>query len=639
MRVVLDWFGTGDAANVRGGEAQHVLRRPGLTSASRERTVGALCAARLAAKPKPPNDDTRRSDEILDAAQFVRDGGGCFVAHSHERITTSHHDRARRIGSVAVFSLWAVAAACGGGDSATAPAPLPKTQPPPPDVPGLVAPRPLTISTTVETSAAVSKLIEAKTGGTIEAVSASGNRYTLVIPPNALLTDEKIKMIPLSAARSLPFTGGLAGGVKLEPEGLRFMAPAQLTISLKKPLAVSRQMTFGYHGDGAEFYLLPPRRDPAHIIIDVLHFSGAGVADGTEAEAAKHVTANPPTAGQDQYAQKMQQLIQAERAAQDANKPGDPQLQAKMQAILLAYYKEVVRPALLAAQSTDAAAEIGIPLGLGWMRQVQLMLGADALAAEQAAVMPLVLTAIENAGERAAKRCLTEHALGQFPRMVGIARNLALFGEEKKSNALLAKAEGCLTFELDFDSQFDFNETDWNWQYHVHSTVPVKFTDVLVGLTGEGPLTWKSYSGTGLAKLPLLDKPCTFTAAGADPDVFMVMKGFLDFTAGPTKAPGLYLIVDPGNPTDRVNASCPGLPASIQTHQSWRYWWEAHHRSESPSAARDGPFWIENWTASSPGVFRKVYVRANHEIGPCGTYSECIGEKTTIELRHKPPPG
>ena len=90
-----------------------------------------------------------------------------------------------------------IAAACGGPAGSAGSAGANAT---------LVAPHPKSVSVTLDSAKAVSKVIPA-TGGTIKATGADGSIFTLTIPDKALGGDEKVTMTPLTAVSGMPFSG------------------------------------------------------------------------------------------------------------------------------------------------------------------------------------------------------------------------------------------------------------------------------------------------------------------------------------------------------------------------------------------------------------------------------------------------
>jgi hypothetical protein len=109
-------------------------------------------------------------------------------------------------------------------------------------------------------------------GGTIAAAAGDGTGFELRIPEGALLTTETITMTPVeSAPESLP-DGATASGVRLEPEGLLFLAPAELTAT---PPAVPSDGILALTGTaaGENLHLLPSAEAGGSVTMPVAHFS------------------------------------------------------------------------------------------------------------------------------------------------------------------------------------------------------------------------------------------------------------------------------------------------------------------------------------------------------------------------------
>ena len=78
-------------------------------------------------------------------------------------------------------------------------------------------------------------------GGQITATAADGTRFTLVVPPQALLSEVEIKMTPVAQVGLFPLSGDLVAAVQLEPEGLLLWEPASLTIEPAVPEILARK--------------------------------------------------------------------------------------------------------------------------------------------------------------------------------------------------------------------------------------------------------------------------------------------------------------------------------------------------------------------------------------------------------------
>jgi hypothetical protein len=97
-------------------------------------------------------------------------------------------------------------------------------------------------------------------GGEVVVTTPNGITYTLAIPANSLDDTTSISLTPIENIDGLPFTGGLVGAVRIEPEGLDFEIPATLTITRSDGSPVPNGMknfSFAFEGEGQEFRLHP----------------------------------------------------------------------------------------------------------------------------------------------------------------------------------------------------------------------------------------------------------------------------------------------------------------------------------------------------------------------------------------------
>jgi hypothetical protein len=168
---------------------------------------------------------------------------------------------------------------------------------------------PLSVQVLTDGSLAVSAVISPM-GGTLTAQAADGTKFTLTLPEGALLSDENITLTPVTSVGSLPFSGGLVGGVQMAPEGLRLFKPAALTIESSKTAAASgfETVAFGYHQNGEGLYLNPSDAKGDVLTLEVWHFSGEAAAQGTPAEIQtqqQHVPSN----SEDAFTQRMQEYL------------------------------------------------------------------------------------------------------------------------------------------------------------------------------------------------------------------------------------------------------------------------------------------------------------------------------------------
>jgi hypothetical protein len=197
---------------------------------------------------------------------------------------------------------------------------------------------PLSVQVTLDPAHRVQQVVPL-TGGTLSVTGADGTKFSLAIPDGSLPVTSTITMTVVSAVQGLPFSGGLAGAVHFEPEGLLFFGPAILTIEPAASVPPDRQTFFAYDGDGQEFRLHPPVFDEDNlepIRLPVYHFSGVGMASGTEAERVALLQRTPSDVA-NQIRQQVAALVDRERAALLAHQPRDPQFWTKLQALARRY--------------------------------------------------------------------------------------------------------------------------------------------------------------------------------------------------------------------------------------------------------------------------------------------------------------
>ncbi|MBI3923936.1 MAG: hypothetical protein HY319_00165, partial [Armatimonadetes bacterium] len=137
-------------------------------------------------------------------------------------------------------------------------------------------------------------------GGGLEATGSDGTRYTLTIPPGALLEEVDITLTPVAVA-GLPVSGRTLGAVHFAPEGLRLLTPATLTVRPVLPVDARRFVAVGFHGEGTQLFVAPARTDAQELVISVLHFSGAAAAEATPQET--QALGNLPQSSASQAAQ------------------------------------------------------------------------------------------------------------------------------------------------------------------------------------------------------------------------------------------------------------------------------------------------------------------------------------------------
>lgn len=236
---------------------------------------------------------------------------------------------------------------------------------PPPPFDGIVAPQ-------RDTAASVTEII-GPAGGAIAAGGA-----TLTVPPLALLEEQAITMTPLTGVGGMP-TDAILDAVHFEPEGLRFMTPATLTLPRPAAGTTGDLVAFLYDGAGVETHLAPYVVKDTTIELLISHFSGGGSASGGASLAA--FSPNGP------QAQAEQQIATATRLYERGT-IGDVARNAAYDQALRAWYQSVYAGFQTANPSSGAPVEY-LELAINdwntWRAWVTILDREAALANELAA--------------------------------------------------------------------------------------------------------------------------------------------------------------------------------------------------------------------------------------------------------------
>lgn len=329
----------------------------------------------------------------------------------------------------------------------TQPAPTPTpTLTPTPTSGFLRTPDPLTVSPVTDDARAVTQEVT-QFGGTLTATGADGTEYQLVIPQDALLGTQRVTMTPVSSIGGLPLSGGLMGAVELEPHGLQLSHPATLTIDppgTDPPL--TQQSAFVAHAGGEDFHLHPVGPEGT-ATIRVMHFSSTGIGLGTADDRA-YVDAHPGRRPLAQLEQALAEPTRAKRAG-EARRQFSP-----LSGPMMAFYDEVVKPKLQAAETNEALAPDAISHALGWDRQLQLVglaVGPE-YEARNTDLYTRLAKILQHAINETYNRCVVEHSLPAGARLLGWSRQAGLLGFEAMSVDGFEKFTRCARFEVGFDS-------------------------------------------------------------------------------------------------------------------------------------------------------------------------------------------
>ena len=126
-------------------------------------------------------------------------------------------------------------------------------------------------------------------GGEISLSDASGNRFTLIIPKDAIIGQEEVSMVPVRSITNFPMSGDLIGGIGMQPDGLSLLKPATLMVRPSNSAAITKWLQaagnnrlsgymHGVDGKHLHFYPLTVKGNEFHFQITCLRGLGLGLA-------------------------------------------------------------------------------------------------------------------------------------------------------------------------------------------------------------------------------------------------------------------------------------------------------------------------------------------------------------------------
>jgi hypothetical protein len=551
-------------------------------------------------------------------------------------------------------------------------------------------PEPVKLDLTLDRGRAVTKTITPR-GGTLTATGADGTRYRLRIPPDALLSDARITLIPIVGVRGLPLAGGSVAAVQLEPDGLRLMQPATLSVRTEQEVPVAERVAFGYYGAGEDAHRYPLEPDPKKIEMKLLHFSGYGFGRAAPDDPGR-LALQRATA----YEARLQSRI-AEAVDRDRQQDGglSAETVALIQQSLIEYYDAVIRPLMRTAETDDRIAACCISRYLGWERQV-LLLGLDGDERDpapapdspegqlrqrrteaQASYLAILRSAYDKGIERAARQCREEHDFAAITTLLGLSRQAQLAGvaTEGGEQRVFDEIRNCMSFEVEFRSVFD-NRGPANTQlyYHVAARVPVQVELFPSGDwdIGTAPLEYVRFDARGNPKEALFGEDtgsdrdalwesissATVSPRGTRPGTFIVRSVEWDWNtidSPATDCEGRDATESKQQPTNFAVVFSPGAPTEIthvvptrdlwgagphdQDDTMWAIHWANAHRAEQlsvpdlddPDDELDGVYRVVLDDATEAGMWRRSFQRPDP-----GDRGWSLSEDGVLILRHAP---
>lgn len=512
-----------------------------------------------------------------------------------------------------------------GGSPAPAPGAAPAPTPAPGSSTWSVQPAgaPLDATVTLDTARAVSADLPLG-GGRIVATGADGTTYTLDVPANGLLAATRITLTPVTQVSNLPFgeTPSTTIGVQFAPEGLRFFAPATLTVRPAAPAAIpiDRQLFFGWESTGRALSLVAPDPTSAEIRLAILHFSGVGVVrskgfdadiEPVRARLGGDAEARIQSAAAERLSRARQQVLLGIEAG-DGGFPTD---------LLIQYQREVVQPRIAAAGTSCAAARLAIQTVLSVERQ-KALLGVDDGGFGQ--VLSLMGTVAEVCMKEEFEICRDEHVITRIlPARLGIERQAQLLGLPDDTFASLDRyVAGCLKFELQFDSTSGSNTAAFTFEEEVRANrLRLTWQPGNLSVLGNGPLQSTRYAVTSLLSCARFDNLQRFGSSIA---------AKLDWVPDGDRVSDFRLLYDP-QPTNSSYTSfdiCGQPPSPPVVVAGVASWFTSYVPSVSPTlpvvndpAFPDGAVRLENWEVLGGATMARTERSYRQRQGPVEVFA------------------
>jgi len=378
---------------------------------------------------------------------------------------------------------------------------------------------PISVTTTVDDKRAVTASIGPK-GGSLTLTDASGNKFTLTIPPNAVLATEKIVVTPVTAAKGVPGSGLVS--VQLAPDGLALLQPATLAIQPASGSAAALTPIGWFGSSSPGVYLNLPQPNASQFSMLLTHFSNAGGVNLTPGDLTS-VLLNIID---------LQAYNHAQAAAALKAKSTEDFLAA-----LNAEWEQVIAPLIEVAMSSqdDNVIQCAIYHALAYARQLQL-LGADPDNVIGSAIVDFINDGRHILIEHAKKRCTEDRDFTALMDLLSVVRQDQLFGgietipdySELESQCpyrlqfdftslILSHYPGVGYFKMQVSTKFPLNG---KWDKTVLNTVTDPSVDLFASyeLSNSGKATYDIWEFEGDP-----DYDCTIVANGLRPGTFDII--------------------------------------------------------------------------------------------------------------------
>jgi hypothetical protein len=296
------------------------------------------------------------------------------------------------------------------------------------------------------------------------------------------------------------------------------------------------------------------------------------------------------------------------------------------------YEEQVLKPRLAAAGESCAAGQLALQTVLGIERQRQL-LGAEGSSLQEILIDNGLMETVSSICLREEyELCRDDHIIHRIlPVWLGLARQYAILGAAEGSAPIPAVEEAkdyvrrCLTFEMQFQSQMDFDDGGGGgYTSSVESQIDIQFDPADTSMDGQAPLVNTAFE--------FIVTDCSVTSSRGGGTFDAMSLSYITDTKSPTDELGyvrdLVFGFYPGDTSEGFTITCEDQPPFTSPPSPlWTGGFLVLHEAEMSQAA--GGFVMEDWEILGGEYYAKrEWINEDASLG--------ITEAGTFKLYHRP---
>ena len=462
-------------------------------------------------------------------------------------------------------------------------------------------------------------------GGEIRTTDSKGQSYTLSIPANALSNDVSICLTPILGESGIPLSDGVLAAAHLQPEGLRLLQPAILTIEMAQALPIPNEIPFAYRLSSGEYRAQSMMVVGTIATFPLMHFSGYGVGQGTTADWAMV---------RSQVARDTAETLLHDVAVVLKNNTDGTYGPYEYQAALLDIFNRLEAGPyadLVNSLGTgpNCTAERSRIFQINWISRQATLLGAEWPDPDYKKI-ELIYARCTNVLE---KLCSDNHDPALMNNLLAHSHKAAVMGMHNVAKDAQDAARRCGTFMVVFNSKIDMLGPLPGWTRVVSRFLTSWLDELFLGNEGENRP--QATEGTGAYKAPgtcsaswtITPEKVVFNQLQVN---YQSRSGEGDYDAPFEQASGditdFNLRYSPGLSNENLYFHCPRVPPILVANQIWTPGFFPFHVNERRA---DGLLRARNFTMHPLGqalVAEKIYKNSNANTS----------EETKIEIFHNP---